>query len=165
MTLLRRIDHWLFKSVSLLAQLFLIGAVAAGFWQVIARFVLSSPLDWSEVLTRALLIWAVLLGVVLAFRQGAMLGVEILRSLLRGAQRRVLEWLVALVCSGFLGFLSWIGGQMTWRVRFQTVPSLDISISWVYLAIPLGAALAAIAVLIQVAVGAEQAPAPLDGQG
>ena len=56
MTLLRRIDHWLFKGVSLLAQLFLIGAVAAGFWQVIARFVLSSPLDWSEVLTRALLI-------------------------------------------------------------------------------------------------------------
>ena len=71
MTLLRRIDHWLFKGVSVLAQLFLIGAVAAGFWQVVARFVLSSPLDWSEVLTRALLIWAVLLGVALAFRHGA----------------------------------------------------------------------------------------------
>ena len=82
MTLLRRIDHWLFKGVSALAQLFLIGAVAAGFWQVVARFVLSSPLDWSEVLTRALLIWAVLLGVALAFRHGAMLGVEILRSII-----------------------------------------------------------------------------------
>ncbi|MGD9870906.1 MAG: TRAP transporter small permease [Thauera sp.] len=157
MTLLRRIDHWLFKSVSLLAQLFLIGAVAAGFWQVVARFVLSSPLDWSEVLTRALLIWAVLLGVVLAFRQGAMLGVQVLRSVLRARQRWVLEWLVALVCSGFLGFLAWIGAQMTWRVRFQTVPSLDVSISWIYLAIPVGAALAALAVLLRLAV--EHAPA------
>ena len=165
MTLLRRIDHWLFKGVSVLAQLFLIGAVAAGFWQVVARFVLSSPLDWSEVLTRALLIWAVLLGVALAFRHGAMLGVEILRSVLRGSQRRVLEWLVALVCSGFLGFLAWIGGQMTWRVRFQTVPSLDISISWIYLAIPVGATLAAVAVLLRVAAGSTAEPVPLDGQG
>ena len=165
MTLLRRIDHWLFKGVSALAQLFLIGAVAAGFWQVIARFVLSAPVDWSEVLTRALFIWAVLLGVALAFRHGAMLGVELLRSVLRAGPRRALAWLVALVCSGFLGFLAWIGGQMTWRVRFQTVPSLDISISWIYLAIPVGATLAAIAVLIRVAAAPEAERVPLDGPG
>ena len=100
----------------------------------------------------------------LAFLHGAMLGVEILRSVLRGGQRRMLEWLVALVCSGFLGFLAWIGGQMTWRVRFQTVPSLDISISWIYLAIPVGATLAAVAVLLRVTTASEAETVPLDGQ-
>ena len=151
MSFLRRLDRALFKGVSVLAQLFLVGAVGAGFWQVIARFVLESPADWSEVLTRALLIWAVLLGIALAFRHGAMLGVELLRTVLRGTHRRWLEWLVGLTCAGFLGFLAWIGGQMTWRVRFQTVPSLDISISWIYVAIPIGAALAAIAVIARLA--------------
>ena len=54
---------------------------------------------------------------------------------------------------------------MTWRVRFQTVPSLDISISWIYLAIPVGATLAAVAVLLRVAAGSTAEPVPLDGQG
>ena len=56
-------------------------AAAAAFYQVIARFVLHAPADWSEVLTRALLIWTVLLGA-LAFRHGAMISVELLRNML-----------------------------------------------------------------------------------
>ncbi len=59
----------------------------------------------------------------------------------------MLAWVVGVICMGFLGMLAWVGGQMVWRVRFQTLPSLEISISWVYLAIPVGASLAAIAVL------------------
>ena len=165
MTLIRRLDRILFKSVSILAQLFLVAAVAAGFWQVIARFVLEAPADWSEVLTRALLIWTVLLGVALAFRQGMMLGVELLRNLLGTFYRRWLDLLVSLICAGFLGFLAWIGGQMTWRVRFQTVPSLDISISWVYIAIPIGATLAAIAVLARLGDSAETPALRNDAQG
>lgn len=155
----------LFKSVSVVAQLLLVGAVGAGFWQVIARFVLESPADWSEVLTRALLIWAVLLGIALAFRQGAMLGVELLRTVLGPLYRRWLEWTVSLVCAGFLGFLAWIGGQMTYRVRFQTVPSLDISISWIYIAIPIGATLAAIAVLARLSDPTETPALRNDAQG
>ena len=47
-----------------------------------------------------------------------------------------------LIVVGFLGFLVWIGADMTWRVRFQTTPSLGVSISWIYLSIPTGALLA-----------------------
>lgn len=147
MTWLRCADAALFKLVSLLAQLFLLAAVLVGFWQVVTRFMLEAPADWSEITTRALLIWAVLLGVALAFRHGAMLGVDFLRTLLAAPAQRVLAWVVGVICMGFLGMLAWVGGQMVWRVRFQTLPSLEISISWVYLAITVGASLAAIAVL------------------
>ena len=92
MTLLRRIDHWLFKGVSALAQLFLIGAVAAGFWQVVARFVLSSPLDWSEVLTRALLIWAVLLGALGGMASNGILGMFLGATLLAIGYRIFMTW-------------------------------------------------------------------------
>ena len=68
-------------------------------------------------------------------------------TLLAAPAQRVLAWVVGVICMGFLGMLAWVGGQMVWRVRFQTLPSLEISISWVYLAIPVGASLAAIAVL------------------
>ncbi|WBX89977.1 TRAP transporter small permease [Achromobacter mucicolens] len=166
MRLLCAFDRGLFKLVSAFAQLLLVAAAAAAFYQVIARFVLHSPADWSEVLTRALLIWTVLLGVALAFRHGAMISVELLRNMLGGKRRRVLEAIIGLICASFLGFLAWIGGNMTYRVRFQNVPSLDISISWIYLAIPVGATLAAIAVLARWCAGDEEVvPVRNDAQG
>lgn len=142
-----KLDRALFRVVSGVAQILLLVAVAAGFWQVVTRFIFHSPADWTEILTRSVLIWAVFLGVVLAFRQGAMISVEVLRTSLPVRGRMWLERLTSGVCLAFLLFLAWIGAQMTYRVRFQTVPSLEISISWIYLAIPVGATLGAIAVL------------------
>lgn len=156
MILLRLIDQGLMRLVSALAQLLLVLSVAAAFYQVVARFVLHSPADWTEVLTRALLIWTVMLGIVLAFRSGAMICIELLRTALGPRLGRWLENLSSLICIGFLVFLAWIGGQMTYRVRFQTVPSLDISISWIYVAIPVGAALAAVAVLARWLAGPDE---------
>lgn len=147
MSLLCAIDRHLFRVVSVVTQVLLLSAVAAGFYQVIARFVLQSPADWSEAWTRASLIWTVMLGLSLAFRQGAMLSVEMLHSVLRDRKQRILEHIVMAVTVGFLGFLAWIGVQMTSRVRFQTMPSFDVSISWVYVSIPIGAVLAIIGVV------------------
>lgn len=147
MSFIRILDRTLFRLVSVVTQLLIASAVAAGFYQVIARFVLESPADWSEAWTRASLIWTVMLGISLAFRQGAMLSVEVLHNLLGPRGARWLEHIILAICVGFLGFMAWVGGQMTWRVRFQTMPSLEVSISWVYIAIPIGTVLAIIAVL------------------
>jgi len=141
------LDRTLFRVVSVLAQLLLVSAAAAAFYQVLSRFVLQAPADWSEAWTRASLIWTVFLGGALAFRQGAMLCVEMLRNLLHGRAQRWLETAIALACVVFLGFLVWVGSSMVWRVRFQTMPSLDVSVSWVYLAIPVGAGLAILGVI------------------
>lgn len=153
MTVLRFLDRTLFKGVSVITQLLILSAVAAGFYQVIARFVLETPADWSEAWTRASLIWTVMLGVALAFRQGAMLCVEMLHNLLGPRNKRWLEHVILLVCVSFLGFMAWVGGMMTWRVRFQTMPSLEVSISWVYISIPIGMTLAILAVVAHWAEG------------
>ena len=139
------LDKALFRLVSWAAQAFLWSAVAAGFYQVLARFVLRSPSAWSEAWTRAAIIWAVMLGVALAFRVGAMLSVDLLHNLLPPRKARWLEHGVLAIVVGFLLFLLWIGVQMTWRVRFQSTPSLGVSISWIYAAIPTGTALSLVA--------------------
>src|SRR5690606_9580823 len=147
------LDRTLFRLISGITQVLIVSAVAAGFYQVIARFILESPDDWSEAWTRASLIWTVMLGIVLAFRQGAMLSVEMLHSALGPRKGRMLEHLIMAICVAFLGFMAWVGGQMSWRVRFQTTPSLEISISWIYIAITIGAGLAILAVLAHWAEG------------
>src|SRR5690554_3841163 len=141
------LDRTLFRLISGITQVLIVSAVAAGFYQVIARFILESPADWSEAWTRASLIWTVMLGISLAFRYGAMLSVEMLHSFLGARNKRLLEHIILVITVSFLGFLAWVGAQMTWRVRFQTMPSFDVSISWVYLSIPIGATLAIIGVI------------------
>lgn len=157
MSIIRFIDRSLFRFISAVTQLLILSAVAAGFYQVLARFILESPADWSEAWTRAALIWTVMLGVALAFRQGAMLSVEMLHSMLGPRKKRWLEHVILFICVSFLGFMAWAGGQMAWRVRFQTMPSLEVSISWVYIAIPIGMVLAIAAVIAHWAEGPSQA--------
>ncbi|HRL20395.1 TRAP transporter small permease [Alcaligenes sp. SDU_A2] len=141
------LDRGLFRGVSWLAQALLLSAVLAAFYQVIARFLLQSPADWSEAWSRAALIWTVMLGLCLALRQGAMLSVDVARLWLKARAQRWLDGAVLLICLVFFALLAWVGGQMSWRVRFQTMPSLEWSISWVYIAIPIGAVLAMLGLL------------------
>ncbi|WP_321265522.1 TRAP transporter small permease [Alcaligenes faecalis] len=145
--LLSVLDKGLFRLVSWVTQLLLLSAVAAAFYQVIARFVLQSPADWSEAWSRAALIWTVMLGLCLALRQGAMLSVDVLRLWVGKRTQHWLDVAVLITCLAFFGLLTWVGIQMAWRVRFQTMPSLEWSISWVYIAIPIGAVLAILGLL------------------
>jgi TRAP-type C4-dicarboxylate transport system permease small subunit len=49
----------------------------------------------------------------------------------------------------FLSILVWTGWQMVGRTAHQQLAGLEIPISWVYLALPIGGTLAALAVLVR----------------
>ena len=146
-SIIRFLDRTLFKLVSFFAQLLLLSAVITGIYQVFTRFVLQSPSAWTEAWTRSALIWVVFLGLVLAFRHGEMLKVDVLNNLLPPKGRRIIFHFANAMCVAFLGFLTWIGIDMTYRVRFQSIAGLDFSISWIYASIPIGSAIALLAVL------------------
>jgi len=131
------------------ATLMLAIAVACGIFQVLARFLLNAPSDWTEVVTRFALIWMVYLGISVALRQGAMVSVDLLHRTLPKAWRRRLDVVIAACVLTLLGIMAYWGAQIAWRIRFQSIAGLEISMSWAYLAIPIGAAFAAIAVLAQ----------------
>jgi TRAP-type C4-dicarboxylate transport system permease small subunit len=118
-----------------------------GLWQVITRFVLSQPSIWTEEVMRRLLIWCVMLGVVVAIRQGALVSVDLMLRVSRGAWHEAVRLFITLATAGFLTTILWFGVLLTWRVRFQTFASLDISIAWAYACVPTGAALGLIALL------------------
>lgn len=120
-----------------------------GLWQVVSRFLLSQPSSWTEELMRRLLIWCVMLGVVVAFRRGALVSVDLMLRSLRGAWHQAVRVLITGTTLLFLGVLLWFGTELLWRVRFQTFASLDLSMAWAYAALPVGAALAMVAVVAQ----------------
>lgn len=129
------------------ANLLLLLAVACGTIQVFARFVFQQPTDWTEVLTRFVLIWMVYLGTGVALRAGALVSVDLFFRMCSGRWKRAAEALIVACVLVFLVVIGWYGAQLTWRIRFQEVAGLEVSMSWAYLAIPVGAAFSAIAAL------------------
>ncbi|UDF36987.1 UNVERIFIED_ORG: TRAP transporter small permease [Shinella sp. XGS7] len=148
-SLLLALDRRLSGLALNLACLLLALICVLGLWQVLARFVFSQPSTWTEEAMRRLLIWCVMLGVVVAFRRGALVSVDLMLRLSRGWWRRVVRSLITLSSLAFLAVLLWFGIDLAWRVRFQTFASLDLSMAWAYAALPVGAALGLVAVLAQ----------------
>jgi TRAP-type C4-dicarboxylate transport system permease small subunit len=143
-----QLDRALGRLTMALACLALALAALAGLYQVIARFVLQEPSAWTEVLTRMMVVWSVFLGLGSALRGGALLSVDLTYRKLSGTRAlKPLQVAISMACLVFLGVAFWWGVQLVQRLRFQNLAGLEISISWAYLAVPVGALLGMVAVI------------------
>lgn len=129
---------------TLLASLALSVAVVAGLWQVVARFATETPSVWSEALVRTALIWMAFLGVAVALRAGALVSIDVAHRYSTGAVQRALEAAALAAALSMLGIMFWFGWMMAERVQFQEMAGLEVSMSWGYAAIPIGAVFAMI---------------------
>jgi TRAP-type C4-dicarboxylate transport system permease small subunit len=124
--------------------------------QVAARYVLGTPLIWSEEAARYLFVWVALLGAALAMRQGGHYALDApLRRLPVPLQRAARAAAVA-VTAGFLLLLLRTGIAETRQAGMQFAATLPIEMDLPYLAIPLGAAL----MLLHLLLGLLRPPAP-----
>jgi TRAP-type C4-dicarboxylate transport system permease small subunit len=118
----------------------LVVASALGLFQIITRFVLEQPAEWSEILIRLSLIWMVFLGIPAAFRQGAMVSVDVLYRWSPPKMKRVLDAAVSLAALTLICVILWWGWDYSVRGRVQSMAGLEsISMFWGYLAMPVGA--------------------------
>lgn len=122
-------------------------ATAAGFYQVLARFVLFQPAAWSEPFIQTTLIWMTYVALAGAMRTGTLISVDLALTLSRGSFRKVLQAAGVVAVLGLLLVLLWFGAMLVWRVRFQTIAGLGISASWAYAALPVGSLLSILALI------------------
>lgn len=106
----------------IIACAMLVIAVALGFFQIITRFVIERPAEWTEVLIRFSLIWMVFMGIPTAFRQGAMVSVDVLHRWSPPNLKRVLDGFVMIASLTLLAVIIWWGGTTPIGVKFK--PSL-----------------------------------------
>jgi len=107
---------------------------------VFFRYALEAPLQWGEELARLAMVWAGLLGISIALREGEHLGIEALISQLSG-QALLICTLVSHILIGLflLVVLIW-GISITMESRVSFLPALQISWAWSILAVPVSAA-------------------------
>ncbi len=123
-------------------------AASLGIWQIVTRFIIERPAEWTEVLIRFSLIWMVFMGIPLAFRLGAMVSVDVLHRLSGPRTRRALEAVAAIASLVLMAVVIIVGWDYAQRGRVQTMAGLEeISMFWAYVALPVGGVFSSIAII------------------
>ncbi len=138
-SLILKLERWTGAVAMSIACTMLFVAAALGMFQIITRFVLETPAEWTEVLIRFSLIWMVFMGIPVAFRQGAMVSVDVVYRWSPPKVRRVLDAVVSLAALTLIGVIIWWGWDYAQRGSVQTMAGLEsLSMFWAYLAMPVG---------------------------
>lgn len=111
---------------------------------VVCRYLLNFSLIWAEEVSQYLMVWVTFLGAGLALRQGRHVAVEMLQDRMRPAMRGRLRWGVLLLVIAFLLATTVLGVQFAWFAKDMETPVLNIPLAIPYLAVPIGAFLAAV---------------------
>ncbi|MBL4916738.1 TRAP transporter small permease subunit [Szabonella alba] len=114
------------------------------FGQVFYRVALDSFLGWAEEVARFSFVWLVFIGSVSAFWGRNHLGIDFLPELLGPRGRVILDTVICAIVLVFCIVLARYGYTLTLRTMTQTAPATGIVMGYVYMAMPLGAALTAL---------------------
>jgi TRAP-type C4-dicarboxylate transport system permease small subunit len=148
--MLEKIAHLLEQVVNRVAIIFFAIIFSVMLLQIFFRYVLNSPLVWTEELCRYLFIWICFLGWTMALRRKSHIRISFFLERLP----RSLQKIITLVFQGlivvFLIQLMRYGIAMT--ARSFSVPTITLFFSWayVYVAAPLSAAIMILYVLLDV---------------
>lgn len=134
---------------------------------VFYRYVLNDALSWYEEISKFLMVWLAFIGAPLGFRHGAHVAIELLPPLPAFARRlvRLLVWTIVVVLMASLTHYGW---WFSWNGRTQVALTAgEISMFWIFVCIPIGAALmgmVALEYLLRVAFGLPEPSATEDEQ-
>ena len=115
---------------------------------VIFRYVLNDSIAWAEDAAKFLMVWLAFIGAPLGFRHGAHVAIELLPPGLPPVLKRAVRFLVhaiVLMLMMMLAWQSWLFALNGWAQVALTVG--DISMFWIFLSMPIGAAIMAMTAL------------------
>ena len=127
-----RVFRWL--AVGLIAVMTAI--VLSG---VFFRYVLNDALSWSEEIAKFLMVWMTFIAAPLAFRAGALVAIDAVPRLLKGRARQLLLVIIQLVIISLMVAFVDRGSFLAKNAYIQRASTIDLSITYVYIAMPIGA--------------------------
>lgn len=110
------------EAISILLLLILVGLVSA---QVFMRYVMDSPLTWSEEAARITFIWLTFIGAGLAFQRRENLRIQLLPEALSLRPRLWLRLAIYLIEVAFMGLVLYQSVPLLYRLYPAHTPALD----------------------------------------
>jgi TRAP-type C4-dicarboxylate transport system permease small subunit len=146
---MRGMYNRLLRIEAILAGSFLVLMVALIFLGGVARMT-GNPLNWTIDLATCFFAWGCFLCADIAWRNDALMSIDLVPSRLSPSARRLLGMVNHLLIAVFLVYVIYAGGWLSWTSRarsFQGIPG--VSYSWVTMSIVVGGALLLITTLIR----------------
>ena len=107
--------------------------------EVVARNVVHFPTTWAEELSRFMCVWTVFLGAAAAWARNTHIVINILPRRLKGLPKRMLTFMNQGL-SGVFILCVWVGTILIMIEQYEAkTTALEISISWFYLGLGVGA--------------------------
>ena len=111
------------------------------FVQVLSRYVFTVSISWLEELARFAFIWAALYGGSIAYRRGVLHKFEIPFDKISSGLQRGINIVTKVLVLFFLGVLIVFGMKLSIFVYNQFSPALSLRMTYIYLAVPVSAAM------------------------
>lgn len=143
------LDRCVGSAVEALAALLIVAEIAILLAGVVARYVLDTPLVWTDEAAALLFLWLACLGAVVAFRRGEHMRMTALVASLTPSARAFLDTVAIVASITFLMLNVWPAWEHMVEEAIVTTPALDISASWRVAALPTGLALMALMALLR----------------
>ena len=117
--------------------------VGLSFVSVFSRYVFNYSLTWAEELTRYMFVWLVYLGAALCVRRRKHIVMDMVISSFKGKPKKYLSLVNNLILFVFVVVLATQGFKMMPILSTQTSTALQVPMSFIYAAIPVGSVLMA----------------------
>jgi C4-dicarboxylate transporter DctQ subunit len=145
---MQKVALGVWRLVCVFAMLLLGMLVLSTLLQVLSRYVLRHPFDWTEEVARYVFIWVAMIGAGMAAKDRAHFFVDLLLERLPPELGRYVTLGVGIVSTAFLLVVSWAAVELAVSNQVQDSPVLTVPMSVPYLAIPVGLILMALFTLI-----------------
>ncbi|MDB5931669.1 MAG: putative transporter, DctQM subunit [Polaromonas sp.] len=144
-----RLDSALGWLVSVPAALLVLADIVVLFAGVVSRYVMHSPLLWSDELASIMFLWLAMLGSVVALRRGEHMRMTAFVSGSPPARRALYELVATAACLAFLALVAWPAWEYAHDEMAITTPALEISNIWRAAALPAGIVLMGVFALLR----------------
>lgn len=137
------------RTVELLAALTLAAITLIMFSNAISRYLLNSPFGWAEEIVTGLLLWLVMFGLFVGVRRRELIIIRVLVARFKLKSQVRFKIVTDIISAVVLGHLAWFGLQYLLTFGGDASAYLRIPKGFFTAALPIGAAGAAIALVLQ----------------
>ncbi len=134
--------RWLAGHLEEILTALLLGAMLGSIGvSVFCRYVLKSPLSWTEEVVLLCMVWTCFLGASIATKRREHIVIDIVLALVPRRLAKAMEAASVLTIIGILGVVLWQGIRLLEVTQYVTTTALGIPTMYMYAAVPVSALL------------------------
>ena len=149
---MRRCERLLVKLEEIVVGSLLAAMSGATFMNVVARYVLNSPIDWAEEFSRYAFIWLAFMAAAVASARKRQITIDLLISHLPSRGQFICRVVVDLATLALMAAMAYYGWLIAQNASSRTA-TLGIPRSWIYISAPVAAVLIFCHTLVDFATG------------